>query len=41
LLRLFRLLEIGDVLSISSTKFDGKTPIFGPNFPRHHPSSIC
>jgi hypothetical protein len=40
---LFKLLRAtieGDVLSSSSTKFDGKTPTLLPSLPRHQPSSI-
>lgn len=34
-----RLIRTGDVFSIATTKFDGKTPVLLPNLPRHHPSS--
>lgn len=34
-----RLIRTGEVFSIATTKFDGKTPVLLPNLPRHHPSS--
>lgn len=33
------LAEIGDGVGITSTKFDGKTPVLPFNRPRHQPSS--